>query len=68
MYRIKRFYKGKLIRENKAPLYPDELIDLDEKDKYKAWNVTKDNKGRTIEATYTPTIWRITVENIDDEK
>jgi hypothetical protein len=68
MYRVKRFYKGKLIRENKTPLYPDELINLDQKDDYQSWNILKDKEDRIIEATYTPTIWKITVENIGDEK
>ena len=68
MFRVKRYYRGQLIRQNKTPLYPKELMNLDKKDENQSWNITKDEKGRTIEATYTPTIWRIVVENIEDEK
>ena len=66
MFKIKRYYKGELIKEYKTPIYPRELKDLDEKDEYQSWEIIKDKKGRTVEANYVPTIWKITVEQTDD--
>ena len=34
---------------------------------YESWDVVQDSKGRTIEASYTPTIWKIEVQNIEDK-
>lgn len=66
MFKIKRYYKGELIKEYKTPIYPKELKNLHEKKEYESWDILQDNKGRTIEASYTPTIWKITVEQTDD--
>ena len=66
MFKVKRYYKGELIKEYKTPIYPKELKDLDEKDEHQSWELIKDKKGRTVEANYTPTIWKITVEQTDD--
>jgi len=66
MFRVKRFYKGELIKEYKTPIYPNELKDLDQKDEYQSWNIIKDDMGRTIEASYSPTIWKIEIDNIDE--
>jgi len=66
MFRVKRFYKGELIKEYKTPIYPNELKDLDQRDEYQSWNIIKDDKGRTIEASYSPTIWKIEIDNVDE--
>ena len=67
MYRVRKYYKGDLINEYKTPIYPKELKNLHEKKAYESWDVVQDSKGRTVEASYQPTIWKIEVQNIEDK-